>query len=70
MKKRIFCLLMVLCLCMSMLLVSCKNDEAVDPAPGDVPFEKLGEVETSPNTDEDPVTPNENGTNEQNPYRY
>ena len=69
MKKRILCLLMVLCLCLSMLFVSCKKDETVDPAPGDVELEKLGETETSPNTDEIPVTPSEEGLNEEFPYR-
>ena len=69
MKKRVLCLLMVLCLCLSMLLVSCKDEEVVDPAPGDVELEKLGETETSPNTDDIPVTPNEEGLNEIPPYR-
>ena len=66
MKKSILCLLLALCLCFSIvLLTSCKKlTDGTEPTKGTTEPEKMGEVEFTQNTGEGAVLPrNDDSTN-------
>ena len=44
MKKRVLCLMLALCLCLSFLFVACTPEEPVEDVPPVVEQEKEGEV--------------------------
>ena len=60
MKKSILCLMLVLCLCLGMILASCKPDEPAPEPPAVDDGGKQGQVHQTPDTSAgvDPDMPN------------